>query len=391
MVKETNCKAELMEVIAKTFAGLEEFLAQEIKDAGGKEVKIIKRGVRFEANEEVLYRCLMSLRTVLRLLIPVFTFKAHTEKDLYRKVKKLEWENYLELDQTFAIDCVANSTVFRHSKFAALRVKDALCDRYRDQNDGSRPDVDTKRPDVLFNVHISDLDVTILLDVGGFSLHQRGYRTKEHDAPINEALAAGMVMLSGWDKKADVVDPMCGSGTILIEAAMIAQNIAPRINVDRFSIMSWDNFDKQLWGKVKQELKNEVEPSATKFFGSDKSQKCVYLTEDAAKKMNVENIEVFQSSISDLENKAKDGILITNPPYGERLELDDVISFYKEIGDVLKKQFSGFEAWILSSNFDALKFIGLRSSRKIPLKNGALDCKFQKYELYRGSKKASKN
>ena len=209
-----------MEIVAKTFAGLEELLAVEIKEAGGKNLQSIKRGVKFEGDEEVLYRCLFSLRTVLRLLIPVFKFKAHTEKDLYFKVKKLPWEDFLDVNQTFAIDCIAHSKVFNHSKFVSLRVKDAICDRFRANSDDQRPSVNVKNPDLPINVHINNLDVIVSLDAGGFSLHQRGYRTKDHVAPLNEALAAGMLLLSDWDKKTDLYDPMCGSGTLLVEAAM---------------------------------------------------------------------------------------------------------------------------------------------------------------------------
>ena len=379
-----------MEIVAKTFAGMEDLLVEEIRQIGGKRIEKLKRGVKFEGTEEVLYKALFSLRTVLRLLVPIFSFKAHTEKDLYIKVKKQPWENYFELENTFAIDCVANSSVFRHSKFAGLKVKDAICDRFRDKNNDSRPNVDTKQPDVLFNVHISELDVTILLDVAGFSLHQRGYRTSSHDAPLNEALAAGMIKLSGWDGKKDFIDPMCGSGTLLIEAAMIAQNIPPRIKLDRFSIQGWDTFDPELWNSVKRELKAQIEPSSTRFIGSDISTDSVEMASSAFKEMGLDNIEVKQCDIIDLKNDLPSGILMSNPPYGERLQKNNIIEFYKEIGDLLKSEFTGFEAWIFSSNFEALKFIGLRPSRKIPLKNGPLDCKLQKYELYSGSKKTKK-
>lgn len=379
-----------MEIVAKTFAGMEDLLVEEIRLIGGKRIEKLKRGVKFEGTEEVLYKALFSLRTVLRLLVPIFSFKAHTEKDLYIKVKKQPWEDYFELENTFAIDCVANSSVFRHSKFAGLKVKDAICDRFRDKNNDSRPNIDTKTPDVLFNVHISELDVTILLDVAGFSLHKRGYRTFNHDAPLNEALAAGMIKLSGWDGKKDFIDPMCGSGTLLIEAAMIAQNIPPRIKLDRFSIQGWDTFDPELWNSVKRELKAQIEPSSTRFIGSDISTDSVEMASSAFKEMGLDNIEVKQCDIIDLKNDLPSGILMSNPPYGERLQKNNIIEFYKEIGDLLKSEFTGFEAWIFSSNFEALKFIGLRPSRKIPLKNGPLDCKLQKYELYSGSKKTKK-
>jgi len=381
-----------MEIVAKTFAGLEELLAQEIKEAGGVEIKSIKRGVKFEANEEVLYRCLLSLRTVLRLLVPVFKFKAHTEKDLYFKVKKLAWEEYIDLNQTFAIDCVANSKVFNHSKFVSLRVKDAICDRFRANNNDQRPDVNVRNPDVPINVHVNNLDVTILLDVSGFSLHQRGYRTSDHRAPLNEALAAGVLMLSGWDKKTDLYDPMCGSGTLLVEAATMAQNIAPRLFFSKkFSLEKWDNFDVQLWKKVKKELKHKIEPSSVKIFGTDISQKAVQMAQFSAKDAAVDDIvEAYQADFFKRKNKLSKGFIVSNPPYGERLKEEDIIEFYKEIGNTFKREYGGFEAWLLSSNFQALKFLGLKPSKKIPLKNAALDVKLQKYELYDGSRRAVK-
>jgi putative N6-adenine-specific DNA methylase len=382
-----------MEIIAKTFAGLEELLAQEVKEAGGLKIEPIKRGVKFEADEEVLYRCLLSLRTVLRLLVPIFKFKAHTEKDLYFKVKKLAWEEYMDLNQTFAIDCVANSKVFNHSKFVALRVKDAICDRFRANNDDQRPDVHVKNPDVPINVHVNNLDVTILLDVSGFSLHKRGYRTNDHRAPLNEALAAGILMLSGWDKKTDLYDPMCGSGTILVEAATMVQNIAPRLFSSKmFALEKWDNFNLQLWKKVKKELKQQIEPSSVKITGTDISPKAVQMAVFSARDAAVDDIiEIGQADFFRRKNNQKSGFIICNPPYGERLQEEDIISFYKEIGNTFKREYGGFEAWLLSGNLQALKFIGLKPSKKIPLKNAALDVKLQKYEMYIGSKKASKN
>tara|TARA_Y100000766_G_scaffold169211_1_gene145290 strand:- start:13990 stop:15138 length:1149 start_codon:yes stop_codon:yes gene_type:complete len=382
-----------MEIVAKTFEGLEDLLAQEIKEAGGRKIHSIKRGVKFEGDEEVLYRCILSLRTVLRLLIPVFKFKAHTEKDLYFKVKKLAWEDYLDINQTFAIDCVANSKVFNHSKFVALRVKDAICDRFRASHHDKRPNVDVRRPDVPINVHVNNLDVTILLDVSGFSLNQRGYRIKEHIAPLNEALAAGIIMLSDWDKKTDLYDPMCGSGTILVEAAMMAQNIAPRLfSNKRFAIEKWENFNLMLWKKVKKELKHQIEPSSVKIYGTDISSKYSQMAKFSARDAFVDDLVFVEQGDFFKKNKIiNEGLIISNPPYGKRLKEQDIVNFYKEIGNTFKREYSGFKAWIISSNFMALKFIGLKPSKKIPLKNGPLDCKFQKYEMYSGSKKAAKN
>ena len=382
-----------MEIVAKTFAGFEDLLSKEIKEAGGKNIHLIKRGVKFEGNDEVLYRCILSLRTVLRLLIPVFKFKAHTEKDLYFKVKKLDWEDFLDINQSFAIDCVANSKVFNHSKFVALRVKDAICDRYRANNDNKRPNVNVQDPDIPINVHINNLDVTILLDIAGFSLHQRGYRTKDHVAPLNEALAAGLLMLSGWDKKTDLYDPMCGTGTLLVEAAMMAQNLAPRLFLSkRFAMEKWDNFNLMLWKQIKKELKYQIEPSSVQIYGSDISTKSVQIASFAAKSAAVDDcIKIEQFDFFKKQNSMENGFIISNPPYGERLREDDIIQFYKEIGNTFKREYPGFQAWIISSNMEALKFIGLKPSKKIPLKNGALDCKFQKYEMYSGSKKSMKN
>ncbi|MBI35918.1 MAG: RNA methyltransferase [Flavobacteriales bacterium] len=382
-----------MEIVAKTFAGLEELLAVEIKEAGGKNLQSIKRGVKFEGDEEVLYRCLFSLRTVLRLLIPVFKFKAHTEKDLYFKVKKLPWEDFLDVNQTFAIDCIAHSKVFNHSKFVSLRVKDAICDRFRANSDDQRPSVNVKNPDLPINVHINNLDVIVSLDAGGFSLHQRGYRTKDHVAPLNEALAAGMLLLSDWDKKTDLYDPMCGSGTLLVEAAMMAQNLAPRLfSGKQFAIQKWDNFDSMLWAKVKKSLKSQIEPTSVKIHGTDISVKSVQMAKFSVKTAAVDDIvSVEQSDFFLKKNSSTQGFIISNPPYGERLQEENIIQFYREIGNTFKREYAGFQAWILSSNLKALKFIGLKPSKKIFLKNGPLDCKFQKYEMYAGSKKVIKN
>ena len=380
-----------MEIVAKTFAGLEELLAQEIKEAGGVEIKSIKRGVKFEANEEVLYRCLLSLRTVLRLLVPVFKFKAHTEKDLYFKVKKLSWEEYIDLNQTFAIDCVANSKVFNHSKFVSLRVKDAICDRFRANNNDKRPDVNVRNPDVPINVHVNNLDVTILLDVSGFSLHQRGYRTSDHRAPLNEALAAGVLMLSGWDKKTDLYDPMCGSGSILIEAAMIACNIPPNLMRNEFGFEKWKDWDVDLYEKIEDSLLSKTKDFHYKISGFDKSPSAVKKAIENIKNANLEEFikikhEDFFKTQKGIDNEL---MIVFNPPYGERLDLD-FKSFYKNIGNTFKHKYSGSTAWFITSNLEALKHVGLRPSRKIKLFNAKLESRFVKYDIYQGTRKIHK-
>lgn len=377
-----------MEIVAKTFAGLEDLLAEEVRLIGGQRIQAIKRGVTFHGDEKVLYKAALSLRTVLRILIPVYKFKAHTEKDLYFKARKLHWEDIMTIEDTFAIDCISNSKVFTHSKFAGLRVKDAIADRFRNLENGNRPNVDVRRPDIPINVHISDLNVTISLDISGYSLHQRGYRKPNHKAPLNEALAAGIIYMSGWDGQENLVDPMCGTGTILFEAAMIAKNIPPRIK-NKFAFENWPNFDAVLWNRIKKDLLKEVEPSFYKFKGIDISRRTIEDARESAEFLGLSDMIDFEcGDFFEVQNDFEEGVIISNPPYGERLKEEDIIAFYKQIGDTLKSNYTNFEAWILSSNFTALKHVGLRPSKKIPLKNAALDVKLHKYELYKGTKKS---
>jgi putative N6-adenine-specific DNA methylase len=377
-----------MKLFIKTFKGLEEILFEEVKALGGQRVKIEKRGVSCEGDKAFMYKCNLHLRTALRVLVPIGEYIVHTEKDFYRKMKKVEWSKYMDINQTFAIDAVVNSRVFNHSKFIALRAKDALVDQFM-ENYEMRPNVDVKDPEVRFNVHIAEKKVILSLDSSGYSLHKRGYRTERHVAPVNEALAAGLVLQSGWKGDKPFVDPMCGSGTIVVEAALIAKNRAPRLYSGSLGFTRWNDFDEELWQQVKEEAQSQEKDIKVPIKGGDLSQDYVEMAQRSVQRMKLEDdVEIKHISFFDSIGEEEGGVMISNPPYGERLDdEDDMNAFYKRIGDQMKTHFKGYSAWIMSSNMQALKFVGLKPKRKIPLMNGALECKVHLFELYAGTKK----
>lgn len=377
-----------MNLIAKTFQGLEEVLAKELEQIGAWNIKILRRAVSFDANKEILYKSNFCLRTALRVLQPISNFKARNENELYDKIYAYNWSSLLKPEQTFAIDgVVAFSNYFNHSKYVALKTKDAIADHFREKY-GKRPNVDTESPDLLINIHISDDKVTLSLDSSGDSLHKRGYRSGSPRAPLNEVLAAGMILLSEWDKKTPLLDPMCGSGTILMEAAMIAANMPPGIKRRRFGFQNWNNFDKELWHKVKDEANSKTISPRVKIAGSDVDSRSIDIARMSALDFGLKQyITIEKSNFSDLNPLWPKGLIITNPPYGERIQPKDIIGLYKDFGNTLKRNFSGYNAWVISSNFEALKNVGLKPSKKLPLFNGSLECKFAKFSLYEGSKR----
>ena len=380
-------------MLAKTFKGLEQVLASELIELGANNIQIQRRAVSFTGDKRMLYAANFCLRTASRILVPIATFKAKTADDIYDHVKQVDWAQYMTTKTTFQIDATVYSDLFRHSQFITYRVKDAIVDWWMEHG-GVRPSVQLTNPDLYLNVHIAGDIVTLSLDSSGESLHKRGYRVANTQAPINEALAAGMLLLAGWHGQSDFYDPMCGSGTLLIEAALIARNIAPGIYRKGFAFEKWASFDADLFEDVYNDDSRERD-FHHKIYGSDAG---FYAVQTAQKNIHSANlqrdIEVKQIRIEELRlaDKNTDGALVMmNPPYGERLSQDkNVLRLYQDIGTALKHQFNGATAWIISSNEDALKSVGLRPAKRIRLMNGELECLFNQYVLFSGDRKTWK-
>ncbi|KGE87648.1 MAG: class I SAM-dependent RNA methyltransferase [Phaeodactylibacter xiamenensis] len=376
-----------MRLIAKTLAGLEPVLAQELEELGAQGIEPLNRAVAFEGDKALMYRANLELRTALRILLPVHQGKVRTEDELYRLVRKVDWSRYMKVNDTLAVDGVTNSRLFTHSKYVALKTKDAIVDQFREAT-GRRPNVNVYAPRLRVNVHIFNDECTIALDSSDDSLHKRGYRLSSVEAPINEVLAAGMVLLSGWKADRPLLDPMCGSGTLVIEAGLIATQRAPQLNREHFGFKRWPDFDEALWGQILEAAKQRVRKSPVPILGSDKDFKAMRLTEQNAMAAGLEDtIKVQRKKFEKLEPEVEAGMILMNPPYDERLSEADIGAFYEMIGDQLKQRFTGFDAWIISSSIDGFKRLGLKSTQKIPLFNGALECRFVKYELYAGTRK----
>jgi putative N6-adenine-specific DNA methylase len=386
-------KNKEFEMLAKTFKGLEQVLATELVQLGANNVQVERRAVSFTGDKRMLYTANMCLRTASRVLVPILSFKAQKADDIYEQVKALDWSQYMTIKTTFQIDATVYSDYFRHSQFVTYRVKDAIVD-YWMERENQRPSVKLEGADLYLNVHIAGDRVTLSLDSSGESLHKRGYRVANTQAPINEALAAGMLLLAGWNGQSDFYDPMCGSGTLLIEAALIARNIAPGVYRQGFAFEKWADFDADLWDEVYNDDSRERE-FKHKIYGSDAG---FYAVQAATKNIQSaslqRDIEVKQIRIEELrlaETNTEGALVMINPPYGERLSQDkNVLRLYQDMGTALKHQFSGATAWIISSNEDALKCVGLRPAKKIHLVNGDLECLFNKYELFKGDRKTWK-
>lgn len=373
-------------MIAKTFKGLEEVLADELLHLGANNIQIQRRAVQFTGDKSLMYKANLWLRTASRVLKPVATFQARDADEVYSKIKELDWEKYISCNSSIAIDSTVYSDIFRHSRYVTYRVKDAIADFFMERF-GKRPNVKLNDPDLYINIHIAQTTVTVSLDSSGESLHKRGWRSEQTEAPINEALAAGMLLMAGWDGRSDLIDPMCGSGTFLIEAAMIALNIPPGIYRDKFAFEKWNDFDGELFEMLYNDESNNRE-FRHRIFGSDSSYYAIKVAEKNVKNAGLQQyITLQQVAIQELKPQSQNALIITNPPYGERLEPKNIFKLYDNIGTALKHKFSGSTAWIISSNKDALKQIGLKPSKKIPLLNGDLDCLFVKYELFTGEHK----
>ena len=375
-------------MLAKTMFGLEEILADELRKLGAQSVKPMNRAVSFKGDKGFMYKANLNLRTALRILKPIVHFQAHDEKELYRKLCEIDWTEIFDLDSTFATHATTHSEVFTHSKYASLVMKDAIADTFRKKFD-KRPNVDPEMPDVSINLHIAKHTCTVSLDSSGDSLHKRGYKSDAVTAPMNEVLAAGLILLSDWNRISDFHDPMCGSGTLLIEAALIAYNIPANIFRDRFGFEGWNDFDEELWKKIKEVSLDKETHYYGKITGSDNFQKAVRISmENIENALLFDNIKVKTEDFFDTTIEAGTFVLF-NPPYGERIPIE-VDEFYEEVGNTLKHNYKGCSVWLISADIENMKFIGLRPSRKIKVMNGKLECSFRKFEVYEGSKKASK-
>ncbi|MEY8780248.1 class I SAM-dependent RNA methyltransferase [Allomuricauda sp. XS_ASV26] len=377
-------------MMAKTLYGFEPILAKELRNLGAGNVEEGVRNVTFEGDMGFMYKANLCLRTALKVFKPIKTFRVFNEKDLYRNIYELDWPSIFDIGKTFAIDSIANSPVFDNTMFVSLKTKDAIVDKFRDIMQ-DRPNVKTQDPDIRINIHIYKNICTVSLDSSGSSLHQRGYRISTNIAPINEVLAAGLLLQSGWDGQTDFFDPMCGSGTFLIEAAMIACNIPANINRESYAFMNWKDYDAELHDKIVDASLKKVREFHHKIIGYDKAPSAVRKTQENVDHANLtEYISVNRKDFF-REDKPVEGKLhmVFNPPYGERLPIEMEI-FYGKIGDTLKQVYAGTEAWLITSNMEALKHVGLKPSRKIKTFNGKLEARLVKYEIYEGSKKAKK-
>ncbi|GHS90996.1 RNA methyltransferase [Bacteroidia bacterium] len=379
------------QMVAKTLYGLEHVLASELIALGADNLQIGRRMVAFEGDKTLMYKANFHCRTALRILKTIATFSAKSSDEVYEKVKEIPWEQYLDGKKTFAVDAVVHSEVFTHSKFVAYRTKDAIVD-YFTEREVERPSVRINNPDFQFHIHISHRDCTVSIDSSGESLHKRGYRIEETEAPLNEVLAAGMILKTGWTGDSNFVDPMCGSGTLLIEAALIARNIPPGIYREKYAFEEWDDFDEELFREISSDDSGECE-FEYKVYGSDISGKAIAIATRNVKNAGLSKyIELDVKPFQKYEEAPQSpGILVTNPPYGERLNPRDLMALYGMIGERLKHVFTGYTAWILSSNKDGFDKIGLKPLAKEKLVNGSLDCEFRKYDMFSGKRKDSKN
>jgi putative N6-adenine-specific DNA methylase len=378
-------------MVAKTMFGFEEILAKELRNLGAGNVEEGVRSVFFEGDTGFMYKANLCLRTAIKIVKPIHSFRVRDENDLYKKIYAMDWFDYLSTSTTFAIDATVNSENFTHSLYVSQKTKDAIVDKFRD-TDGSRPDVDIKFPDVRINIHIQNDHCNVALDSSGRSLHQRGYRTATNIAPINEVLAAGLLLLSGWDGKCDFLDPMCGSGTLLTEAAMIACNIPANINRKEFAFEKWHDFDADLFEKIVDSSLKRTREFNHKIIGYDKAPSAVRKAQDNIINANLSDyITVERKNFFDTEKFTDNHLhMVFNPPYGERLDIE-MEDFYTDIGNTLKRNYPGTDAWFITSNLEALKFVGLRPSRKIKVFNSHLESRLVKYVMYEGSKKAKFN
>ena len=380
----------MKELLATTLYGLENVLAAELETIGAKSVRAHNRAVSFDGDKAMMYRANYHLRTALRILKPLRSFPARNENDIYRTVREMEWERHMDARNLLAVETVLLSKRYRHSGFVSQRVKDGIVDRFRDRT-GRRPSVDLKDPDVSINIHLTDSHCSVSLDSSGESLHKRGYRTQPYIAPLNEVLAAGMILLSGWEPGLAFLNPMCGSGTLCIEAGMMAGGLPGGYYRNGFGFQKWKDYDPVLFESVRKE-RYMVPLDDFRIFACDNAFPAIRSAQqNLAGAGLLGKVDMQRKSFDSWDTGLHEGILIMNPPYGERMEDENLAVLYKGIGDTLKQKYAGFGAWVLSGNPGALKHLGLRPGKKTTLYNGPIECRYHNYDLYEGSRKIVNN
>jgi len=377
---------EKFKIVIKTYAGLEEDLRDELQEKLGLQGKVLKRAVTVEGELEDVYLINLHIGTALKVLVTIDEFRIFNEKQYYRYLKRIKWTDYLDVNDSFVVDSTIFTRLFNNSQIVSLKAKDAICDFFRDET-GERPNVDKQNPDVRISIHIADQQVSVLLDSSGKSLHIRGYKRGFHVAPLSEVLAYDILRKAKVKNKL-VVDPMCGSGSFLTEAGLIKANVPPNFFREEFAFMKWKNFDSFTWENIRNQAKMAKEKVDLSLYGSDISPKYQKISEENIESAHLTSAaEISNEDFFDMIPPGPEGVLVFNPPYNERLREDDIAEFYREIGDRLKQEWTGWDVWMISSNLSALKFVGLKTSRRFDLFNGSLQCKLVKYEMYKGSKK----
>jgi putative N6-adenine-specific DNA methylase len=380
-----------MKFVAKTLYGLENVLAEELVSIGATDIQKVNRAVTFSGDKKLLYRANYSLRTALSVLMNIADFRIRSKDDLYRGGSGIEWDRYLDADDTFSIVPVVNSPHFSHTGYPGLILKDAIADYFRKKS-GRRPSVDTVDPEVLINLHISNDTVTVSLDSSVIPLFKRGYRQGSAAAPLNEVLAAGILMIAGWNASSSLTDPMCGSGTIPIEAGLIACHIPPGRLREFFGFQRWKDYDEELFGKMRYEADHEIISSSVRIACSDISEKAAEQARSNISRAGLSDyVSVKVADFSSLSAEDESGFLFLNPPYGERLKPDEIDNLYNMIGTTLKHNFPGTSAWLITSNKESLKRVGLKPAKKYILFNGALECILVNYKMYPGTKKSKQS
>lgn len=388
--KERKMEQKDFKMVAKTMYGLEGVLANELEALGAKNVEKLNRAVSFEGDMNMLYKANYQLRTAITILKPIYSFEANSDKELYDNIYKFKWEKLLNADGVLSIEPSVYSSIFTHSLYASQKTKDAICDRFR-RMFNQRPTLTKENPDLILNLHINENQVTVSLNSSGDSLHRRNYRLRAEMAPINEVLAAGLIQLSGWKRDCNFFDPMCGSGTMVIEAAMFAYNIPAQYYRYDFAFKKWADFSMPEFRRVRDEADKGITEFDYEIWGSDISGSAIKTaTENINNAKLHKDIELFRADIQEQNPPEGKTLIIMNPPYGQRIETDDLFNLYDIIGRVFKNKYSGNTAWIISSDMEAFKYVALRPSQKITVYNSNLECKFCKYDIYDGSKKAKK-